>query len=471
MQASPINTGSLNVGATSAAQGSSRGVKARSNEDVLVCTQLSRVFKDFWQRDAARAVNNLSFSIQRNEVFGLLGPNGSGKSTTIKMILGLLRPTSGRVALFGKAPTDVAVKKRVGYLPEESYMYGFLNGRETLQYYAKLFELDYRTRERRIDELLDMLGITHAQYRPVREYSKGMQRRIGIAQALINDPEFLVLDEPTTGLDPLGTRQIKDLIIELGRRGKTVLLSSHLLADVEDCVDRLVILYGGQVRAEGTCETLLEAQERTTIEVDQLDEGTIGEIDRVIRNRSNGEKSIRRVARPRQTLEALFIDIVERAKQEQLATSGATSGGATASFLGGAAAAGSGEQLIDALVQATSAPTPADMAGGAAGGAASQADQLAAKLAGKEAAGPDTGVIGDLLSDVQRDLGEPAPQAGGRAGGYSGGSSAPAGSQNQNPTQAGRKAPAPQDNIDSGVIDMLLEGGKDSSSGGGAKQS
>jgi ABC-2 type transport system ATP-binding protein len=432
--------------------------------DVLVCTQLTRTFKDFWQRDAARAVNNLSFSVGRNEVFGLLGPNGSGKSTTIKMILGLLRPTSGRVALFGKAPTDVAVKKRVGYLPEESYMYGFLNGRETLQYYAKLFELDYRTRERRIDELLDMLGIAHAQHRPVREYSKGMQRRIGIAQALINDPEFLVLDEPTTGLDPLGTRQIKDLIIELGRRGKTVLLSSHLLADVEDCVDRLVILYGGQVRAEGTCESLLEAQERTTLEVDQLDEGTIGEIDRVIRSRSNGEKSIRRVARPRQTLEALFVDIVERAKKEQLATSGATSGGATASFLGGVAGGGAGaagagiaanEQLIDELVKASAAP------------AAPEPEVAAAAADATKPAGPDTGVIGDLLSGVQRDLGGEEPMVAGARG--VGG--------------AAGKAAKPQESVDSGVIDMLLEGGKDagpgersgdkpaSKTGGGAGQS
>ena len=198
----------------------------------------------------------------------MLGPNGSGKSTTIKIILGLLRPTSGRIAVFGKPPTDVAVKRRIGYLPEESYLYQFLNARETLDYYAKLFQLDYRTRQRRIDELIDMVGLAGAQFRPVRDYSKGMQRRIGIAQALINDPDFLVLDEPTTGLDPVGTRQVKDLIIELGRRGKTILLSSHLLADVEDCVHRMVVLYGGQKREEGTCDSLLEVEDRTTIETD-----------------------------------------------------------------------------------------------------------------------------------------------------------------------------------------------------------
>src|SRR5205814_10032790 len=149
-------------------------------------------------------------------------------------------------AVFGKPPTDVEMKRRIGYLPEESYLYPFLNARETLDYYAKLFEQDHRTRKRRVDELLDMVGLTGAQFRTIREYSKGMQRRIGIAQALINDPDLLILDEPTTGLHPIGTRQIKDLIIELGRSGKTVLLSSHLLADPQDCVDGLVIHYCGR---------------------------------------------------------------------------------------------------------------------------------------------------------------------------------------------------------------------------------
>ncbi|MFA6043550.1 MAG: ABC transporter ATP-binding protein [Phycisphaerales bacterium] len=339
---------------TQATTGYGAGSMTAAGDSVVICQQLTRVFKDFWMRDRARAVSNLSFEIRPREVFGLLGPNGSGKSTTIKMILGLLRPSSGRVAVFGRSPSDVAIKKRIGYLPEESYLYGFLNARETLEYYAKLFELDHRTRERRMDELLDMVGLSGAQFRPVREYSKGMQRRIGIAQALINDPDFLILDEPTTGLDPIGTRQIKDLIIELGRRGKTVLLSSHLLADVEDCVDRLVILYGGQKRAEGTCAELLESRSKTTIETDTLDESTLAEVDKLIRLRSGGERGVSRVSRPRQSLEELFLDIVDKAKAEQLGTSGAMSGGQTAAFLKGEAPAG--EQLIDSLVKAADAP-------------------------------------------------------------------------------------------------------------------
>lgn len=368
--------------------------QASSNQQPIVAVQqVTKVFKDFWLRDRARAVEGVSFEIHPGEVFGLLGPNGSGKSTTIKMILGLLRPTSGRIALLGKEPSEVEIKKRIGYLPEESYLYGFLNARETLEYYAKLFEIDSRTREQRINELLDMVGLTGAQFRPVREYSKGMQRRIGLAQALINDPDFLILDEPTTGLDPVGTRQVKDLIIELGRRGKTVLLSSHLLADVEDCVDRMVILYGGQIRAEGTCDTLLTKQDRTTIELDPLDDATVAEIDSVVRRRSNGERAILKVAKPRQSLEALFLDIVARARQENAVTSGAQNGGATASFLKGP----EGNALIDQLVAAK-------------GGTAEEAAPVAAAPAL-----PDQDIIGDLLTGKSRNEPPAAASAPGKS--------------------------------------------------------
>lgn len=324
-----------------------------SRSPVVACQGLTKVFRDFWMRQRARAVDRVSFQIEPREIFGLLGPNGSGKSTTIKLILGLLKPTGGRVTVFGKDPSDVGIKRRIGYLPEESYLYGFLNARETLDYYGKLFELDRRTRATRTDELLEMVGLTHAQSRPVRDYSKGMQRRIGIAQALINDPDLLILDEPTTGLDPIGTRQVKDLILELGRRGKSILLSSHLLADVEDVVDRMVILYGGKIRRAGEREELLTRRETTAIEVDELDEETLAAIDRLVRERSGGEKAVRSVSRPRQRLEELFMGIVEEARREQVATSGATHGGATASFLRGEEAESpEGEALIETLVRA-----------------------------------------------------------------------------------------------------------------------
>ncbi len=334
-----------------------QSISDRKTQPVVACQGLTKVFKDFWMRQRARAVDRVTFHIEPREIFGLLGPNGSGKSTTIKLILGLLRPTAGRISVFGKDPSDVATKRRIGYLPEESYLYGFLNARETLDYYGKLFELDRRTRKSRIDELLDMVGLSHAQYRPVREYSKGMQRRIGIAQALINDPEFLILDEPTTGLDPIGTRQVKDLILELGRRGKSVLLSSHLLADVEDVVDRMVILYGGKIRREGERESLLTKAETTSIIADELDDATIAEIDRIIRERSGGEKSLRSVTKPHQKLEELFLGIVEQAKREQAATSGAMAGGATAAFLRADEVdeGPRGEALIESLVSAKGA--------------------------------------------------------------------------------------------------------------------
>jgi ABC-2 type transport system ATP-binding protein len=415
------------------------------SEPLVVCQQVSKIFKDFWMRDRARAVNSLSFEIQPREIFGLLGPNGSGKSTTIKMILGLLRPSSGRIAVFGKSATDVEIKRRLGYLPEESYLYGFLNARETLEYYAKLFELDLRTRTRRIDELIDMLGLTNAQFRPVREYSKGMQRRIGIAQALINDPDLLILDEPTTGLDPLGTKQIKDLILELGRRGKTVLLSSHLLADVEDCVDRLVILYGGQKRAEGTCDELLVTQSRTSIEADTLDDATVAEIDQLIRARSEGAKSITKVSKPRQSLEALFIDIVERARAE-INTSGATSGGETASFLKAEEATGS--DLIDRLTAQAVDPVPAAPAQSAAVAAAST--------------GPDVSIIDHLV--------KPAPASAAQTAQPVQSAQPAQFAQPSSATPVAKSSAAPQE-IDTSLIGDLLGGsegaGRPGQPGGG----
>ena len=326
-----------------------------SKECIVDAHALTKTFSDFWMRSTARAVDGVNFRIDRHEIFGLLGPNGSGKSTTIKLILGLLRRTSGRLVVFGRDPSDVAVKKKIGYLPEETYLYRFLNPTETLDYYGKLFGLDRRTRVRRTAELLEMVGLTQVAHRPAGEFSKGMARRLGLAQALINDPELLILDEPTSGLDPLGTKQVKDLILELGRRGKTILLTSHLLADVEDVCDRMVILYGGKIRAEGTSEELLADSSHTLIRAPRLTEATIRAVDETL-HRMQGV-AIERVEAPRQSLENLFLDIVERARAEQLANSGAQSGGTIASFLQGggdapAASAQAARALVDDLVHA-----------------------------------------------------------------------------------------------------------------------
>ncbi|MFM8577913.1 MAG: ABC transporter ATP-binding protein [Planctomycetaceae bacterium] len=296
----------------------------------IACAGVTKVFRDFWMRPRVRAVEDVDLEVRRGEVFGLLGPNGSGKSTTIKMLLGLLQPTSGRIAVLGRRPKDVRIKHAIGYLPEESYLYRFLSGRETLDYYGRLFRLEHRARRERIDMLLDMVGLEAVQDRPVGEYSKGMQRRIGLAQSLINDPQLLILDEPTSGMDPVGAKQIKDLIATLSARGKTVLLCSHLLSDVEDLCDRVAIMYGGRVRAEGTCDALLEEEHATLLETSKLPEGVVNEVRQVLERHDLG---LHRVRRPRRRLESLFMEIVEQARAEGVATSGARSGGAVAEFL------------------------------------------------------------------------------------------------------------------------------------------
>ena len=216
-----------------------------STDALVVQVQgLEKIFKDFWGRPKAKAVNGVEFEVRSGEVFGLLGPNGSGKSTTIKMLLGLLRPSKGFIKIFDQSPDDVKTKERIGYLPEESYLYRYLNSKETLDFFGGLFALDPKEKAKREEQLLEMVGLTANQLRAVGEFSKGMQRRIGLAQALINDPDLVILDEPTSGLDPVGCREIKDLILNLKARGKTIILSSHLLADVEDVCDRAVIYYG-----------------------------------------------------------------------------------------------------------------------------------------------------------------------------------------------------------------------------------
>src|SRR5690606_11725656 len=187
-------------------------------ENIIAVRGLTKVFKDFWGRPKARAVDNVDFEVRRGEVFGLLGPNGSGKSTTVKMLLGLLYPTKGHIEVFGKSPRDVQTKQRIGYLPEESYLYRYLDSEGTLDFFGNLFSIDSKDRQNRAEQLIEMVGLNAARTRTVGEFSKGMQRRIGLAQALINDPDLIILDEPTSGLDPIGCREIKDLIIALAKR-------------------------------------------------------------------------------------------------------------------------------------------------------------------------------------------------------------------------------------------------------------
>ena len=294
-------------------------------EDVIRATGLTKVFRDFWNRPKARAVNEIDFTVKEGEVVGLLGPNGSGKSTTVKMILGLLYPTAGQLSVLGKAPRAVETKKAIGYLPEESYLYKYLTAEETLDFFGSLFNLSRAERKNRIDQLLDMVGLSHARHRRVGEFSKGMARRIGLAQAMINDPSLLIFDEPTSGLDPLGCREVKDLIMELKKRGKTVLITSHLLSDVEDICDRVVILYGGKVRAQGSLNELLTVSDSTRIVTPTLSKEATEKVLSVLRENLNGEEFV--MDHPRRTLEEFFLDVIAKAKNDSVETSGALGGG------------------------------------------------------------------------------------------------------------------------------------------------
>jgi ABC-2 type transport system ATP-binding protein len=332
------------------------------NENVIVVRGLTKVFKDFWNRPKARAVDNVNFEVKRGEVFGLLGPNGSGKSTTVKMLLGLLFPTKGHIEVFGHSPRHVATKSRIGYLPEESYLYKYLDSDETLDFFGNLFDLPPAERKQRSEQLLDMVGLSKARRRQVGEFSKGMQRRIGLAQALINDPDLVILDEPTAGLDPLGCREVKDLILALARRGKTVILSSHLLSDVEDVCDRVVIYYGGKIQAMGTLKDLLATPDAVRITAPILPRATMEKVLEVIRRDVSEDKV--RIDTPTQNLESYFLNVVNKARAQEAETSGATSGNRVAEYLRGGSDSAPTQQarVLDRLTRAEAAPTPAENA-------------------------------------------------------------------------------------------------------------
>jgi len=337
---------------------------ARPAQDVVVAVRgLTKVFKDFWGRPKARAVDNVDFEVRRGEVFGLLGPNGSGKSTTVKMLLGLLYPTRGHIEVFHHSPRHVATKSCIGYLPEESYLYRYLDSDETLDFFGNLFSLPPKDRQQRSEQLLEMVGLDKARRRLVGEFSKGMQRRIGLAQALINDPDLVILDEPTAGLDPIGCREVKDLILALARRGKTVILSSHLLADVEDVCDRVVIYYGGKIQAQGTLKELLAQPDTMQITTPLLPRGAVERILEIVRNDVAADKV--RIDTPTQNLENYFLGVVQKAKQTEAETSGATSGHRVAAYLRGDAdtPVAQPDKILERLTLPTaaqSAPAPVE---------------------------------------------------------------------------------------------------------------
>src|SRR5713101_2768796 len=242
---------------------------------------LTEIFPVPLHRQSIVAVRDLDLRVEPGEVYGLLGPNGSGKSTTLKIILGLVSPSRGRTEIFGRDSRLVKSREAVGFLPENPYFYKYLSGEETLRFFGRLCGLRGSQLQKRIDELLELVGLTNARYRRLGTYSKGMLQRIGLAQALIHEPKLVVLDEPTAGVDPAGSRQIRDLIVDLKRRGVTVLLSSHLLSHVQEICDRVGILAKGILAREGRLEELIEIENRTELVLENASECLLKEIEKL----------------------------------------------------------------------------------------------------------------------------------------------------------------------------------------------
>ena len=317
-----------------------------SEKNVVVEAKgLIKIFSDFWGRPKARAVNGIDFTVRQGQVFGLLGPNGSGKSTTIKMILGLLYPTRGSLTVFGKDPQNVEIKSRIGYLPEETYLYKYLTAFETLDFFGALFGQAPSLRHERASKLLDMVGLAHAYNRPVGEFSKGMARRIGLAQALVNDPDLIILDEPTSGLDPIGCREVKDIIRTLASRGKTIILCSHLLADVQDVCDDMIVLYGGKIRANGALDEILQEEDKTMVTMPTLSDATVNELKAWLK--AKGIDGDIEVEHPSKNLEDFFLEVVRQAREQSVATAGVQSGGEIPEYL--TAHASETQAVLDAL--------------------------------------------------------------------------------------------------------------------------
>lgn len=304
-------------------------VVTTDNQYAIETISLTKVFPDWWGRAKVIAVEDLNLKIRPNEIYGFLGPNGSGKTTTLKMLLNLLHPTKGAAFVMGGSIGNPKISARVGYLPEDSYLYKYLTSRETLDFYGRIFGLPNDVRKARIETLLEMVGLSGMGNRQIGTFSKGMARRIGLAQALINDPDLLILDEPTSGMDPMGTRQMKDLFVELAKRGKTILLCSHLLADVEDVCDRIGILYGGRMQCEGTVRELLMQKEETQIRTAKLSDAMIAKMREV----AAAEGKELEVENPMEKLESFFVKIVTRARQQKQRTSGAEVGTGISGFL------------------------------------------------------------------------------------------------------------------------------------------
>jgi ABC-2 type transport system ATP-binding protein len=267
---------------------------------------LTKVYPIPFRRERVLAVKNLSLDVEPGQVYGLLGPNGSGKSTTMKIVLGLVPPTSGTTQIFGRDSSMVDSREDVGFLPENPYFYKYLTGFETLMFYGKICGLRGAKLKDRAGELLKLVSLENARDRRLGGYSKGMLQRIGLAQALVQEPRLLVLDEPTAGVDPAGSREIHDLILDFKSRGITILLCSHLLGQVQEICDRIGILHRGVLVREGKLEDLISIENQTELILENTSPELLGEIQALV-NKSNAR--VVETRKPQTTLERFFLDV------------------------------------------------------------------------------------------------------------------------------------------------------------------
>ncbi|OAI56481.1 ABC transporter ATP-binding protein [Verrucomicrobiaceae bacterium SCGC AG-212-N21] len=276
---------------------------------------LTKVFKSGFTKKPLLAVRDLTFQVKRGEVYGLIGPNGCGKSTTMKVMLGLLRATEGAARIFGNDSTRVASRQDVGFLPENPYFYKHLSGRETMHFYGKLCGLRGAELKERSEEVLEIAGLTHAAERRVGGYSKGMLQRVGLAQALIHRPRLLILDEPTAGVDPVGSRRIRDLILDLKKRGITILVTSHLLEQIQEVCDRVGIMSNGRMVREGTLQELITVETQTQILIENASRELLAEIRRLIGAQTAATRLVS-MGQPNTTLEKLFLESTTQSGDE-----------------------------------------------------------------------------------------------------------------------------------------------------------
>ena len=279
-------------------------------DKIVEIRNLSKHYRNVMGQRHFKALDKLSLEVERGEIFGLLGPNGSGKTTLLKLLLGLIAPTSGKTTVLGKSPRDINSKRRIGYLAEHPYFYEFLNSVELLKFYGSLLDVDPRIQKKKIPFLIEKVGLRGFEKMNIRNFSKGMLQRIGLAISLINDPELLFLDEPTLGLDPIGTLDIQNLLREIRAQGKTIFLSSHLLAHVQDLCDRIAIIYQGRILKVGRLEELLTVKDEMMVIVKGMDDGV-----RLRENLEQRGSEVLSISERKDSLEDLFIKIINKEKK------------------------------------------------------------------------------------------------------------------------------------------------------------